>query len=83
MSASITLSEANPPIVALSAFCRAAGISPITSWRFRKRGWLTTVNIAGRQYCTSEAIAEFKRRAEAGEFARKHTVPVRVPGGAA
>ena len=44
----------------------------------RKKGWLTTVNIAGRQYLTDEAIAEFKRRSEAGEFAKKHTVPAKA-----
>jgi len=38
---------------------------------------LETVNIAGRQYITDSAIAEFKRRAQAGEFAKEHKAPVR------
>ena len=64
-----------PPIQSLSQFCRASGISSITAWRFRRRGWLQTTNIAGRQYVTREAVVEFKRRASAGEFAKVHTVP--------
>jgi hypothetical protein len=75
-----------PPIQALQVFCERAGIAPITAWRMRKRGWLQTANIGGRQYVTSEGVAEFKRRAEAGDFAKKHVVPpmrVRsVPGAA-
>jgi hypothetical protein len=42
----------------------------------RKRGWLTgVVNIAGRLYITDEGIAEFQRRAEAGEFAKDVSPP--------
>lgn len=66
------------PIVALHHFCRAAGFTPITAWRMRKKGWLSTINIAGRQYVTAEAIAEFKRRAVAGEFAQDHKTPKRA-----
>ena len=46
-----------------------------TLWRWRKLGWLRTVNIAGRQYVTNEALEEFNRRAAAGEFAREPKVP--------
>lgn len=51
-----------------------AGLSAVTVWRFRKRGWITTINIAGRPYVTAAAAAEFERRATAGEFAQS---PVR------
>jgi len=51
---------------------------PLTAWRFRKRGWLQTVNIAGRQYITSEGIAKFKQRAAAGDFAKEHKTPKRI-----
>jgi predicted site-specific integrase-resolvase len=74
-----------PPIQALQVFCERAGIAPITAWRMRKRGWLPTINIAGRRYVTSEGVAEFKRRAVAGDFSKKHIVPMRVrsvPGSA-
>ena len=49
----------------------------MTAWRWRKRGWLETVNIAGRPYLTDKALAEFLRRAEASEFAKKHKTPNR------
>jgi hypothetical protein len=64
-----------PPFQALQVFCERVGISSVTAWRMRERGWLQTVNISGRQYVTCEAVAEFKRRASAGEFARVHAVP--------
>lgn len=48
-----------------------------TIWRWRRKKWLETTNISGRLYCTEEAIAEFKRRAAAGEFAQNHKVPSR------
>ena len=62
-------------LVALPRWCESIGLSPVTAWRFRKRGWLKTVNIAGRVYLTDEAVHEFTRRAEAGEFARDVKVP--------
>lgn len=48
----------------------------------RRKGWLVTTNICGRLYLTAEAIAEFTRRAEAGEFAKIHVAPKRTKGGA-
>jgi hypothetical protein len=53
--------------------------TPATGWRWRKRGWIPTVNIAGRVYVSRQAIAEFERRAAAGEFAKKHVTPTRSP----
>jgi hypothetical protein len=44
------------PIVSLNKFCQEAGISPITTWRWRRKRWLFTVNIWGRQYVTGEAV---------------------------
>jgi len=67
--------QATPPIQSLQSFIAGMGKKPITGWRWRKNGWLTTINIAGRQYITAEAIAEFKRRAVAGEFTKEHAVP--------
>jgi len=52
----------------------------VTAWRWRKKGWLKTVNIAGRQYLTQESIDEFTRRAVAGEFAQVHKVPAHQRG---
>ena len=44
------------------------GISRCTVYRYRRRGWLTVINIAGRPYITPEAASEFNRRAAAGDF---------------
>jgi hypothetical protein len=59
---------AHPPL-SLDKFMEQSGISPTTCWRHRKRGWLQTIVIANRHYVTREAIAEFNKRAAAGEFA--------------
>jgi hypothetical protein len=53
--------------VALNNWCSRTGVSPITAWRWRKKGWLKTINIAGRQYLTQEGAAEFTERAQRGE----------------
>lgn len=52
-----------------------AHVSPVTAWRWRKRGWLNVVNIAGRLYITRNEIERFTRLAEGGEFAALHPVP--------
>lgn len=57
------------PPLSLDKFIEQSGLSPATCWRYRKRGWLKTVNIAGRHYLTRQAIAEFNERAGRGEFA--------------
>lgn len=68
------------PIVALNLLALQSGISAITLWRWRKKGWLRTCNIAGRQYVRSEDLEEFKRRAAAAEFAQVHKTPsVKAP----
>jgi predicted transcriptional regulator len=35
--------------------------TPATGWRWRKLGWIPTINIAGRVYVSREAIAEFEQ----------------------
>lgn len=59
-------------IIALRKWRADVGISPVTAWRMIRRGWITTFNIAGKPYLTAENAAEFKRRAEAGEFSKPH-----------
>ena len=61
--------NAQPPL-ALDKYLYESGLSPVTAWRYRRKGWLKTINICGRHYITREAIADFNRRAEAGEFAK-------------
>ena len=51
--------------------------TPATGWRWRKRGWIETVNICGRLYISRAVIAEFERRAAAGEFSKVHETPSR------
>ncbi|HEX3856500.1 MAG TPA: hypothetical protein VHY30_04290 [Verrucomicrobiae bacterium] len=69
--------SAPPAVIALNRWLAQVGITEITAWRWRRKGWLNTVNIAGRQYLTQEAIDDFQRRAVAGEFAQEHKVPKR------
>jgi len=62
----------------LRSWAKSIGVNCATVGRFRKRGWLATVNIAGRQFISREADAEFHRRAAAGEFAKEHRCPRRA-----
>ena len=63
--------------MSLRMFTKQAGISDTTAWRWRRNGWLVTVNIAGRPYLTDKALGDFLRRVEAGEFAQQPRVPTR------
>jgi hypothetical protein len=62
-------------LIALSKWVRSVGVTPVTAWRWRRAGWLPTVNICGRVYLTSTTVEEFARRAQAGEFAKVHKTP--------
>ncbi len=53
----------------LGKWVEEQGVARVTAYRWRKRGWLQTITIAGRPYLTHEAIQTFLRRAKAGEFA--------------
>jgi hypothetical protein len=64
-------------LVAYDHWLSELPISPATGWRWRKRGWILTINIAGRVYVSRRDIAEFERRAAAGEFAKQHVTPKR------
>lgn len=70
-----TQSATGRGILALKKFGREAGLSSVTLWRWRKAGWINTVNIAGRPYLTADGLAEFNRRAGAGEFASERKMP--------
>jgi hypothetical protein len=72
--------EALPPI-SLDLFLQQSGFSPTTAWRYRKKGWLRTIVIAGRHYVTREAIAEFNGRAGRGEFTGTIQNPSATQGG--
>jgi hypothetical protein len=63
------------PMMSLNKFIEQTGLSPVTVWRYRKKGMLTTVNICGRQYILRSEIARFNGRAAAGEFAKPPSQP--------
>jgi len=65
------------PPVPLDEFIRQFGVSATTAWRYRKKGWLVTLNISGRHYLSRESIANFLRRAESGEFSKMPRNPGR------
>ena len=75
----IVKSSAGPAraIVSLQQWLADVGVTACTAWRWRKKGWLKTVNICGRQYLSQAAIDEFTQRAAAGEFAQVHKAPRR------
>jgi hypothetical protein len=52
------------------AVARDRGISDVTLWRWQRRGWIKAVNICGKNYICLQSLADFDRRAAAGEFAR-------------
>lgn len=68
-----------PGPIPLHRFGEIKHISSTTLWRFRKRGWIRTVNLGGRPYILPSEAAEFERRAAAGEFAKApHGVAAQV-----
>jgi hypothetical protein len=56
--------------MALDKFIEQTGLSPVTVWRFRKKKFLSTINICGRHYVLRSEIARFNSRALAGEFSK-------------
>jgi hypothetical protein len=68
-------SDPRPALVEFKKFLKDSGISPVSGWRLRKRGWLKTERIGRRLFITGESIEEFIRRARAGEFASTPVVP--------
>jgi hypothetical protein len=77
MKAPTTSSNHTGNLVALNAWLASLGVRPITASRWRRKGWLQTINICGRVYVARETIADFERRAAAGEFSQEHTAPKR------
>jgi len=68
--------DSEPPI-ALDKFIEQSGISAVTVWRYRRAGFLRTLNIYGRHYLTRAEIRRFNERAAAGEFAKQPSRPKR------
>jgi hypothetical protein len=68
-----------PPsdLVAFDHWLSAIPVTSTTGWRWRKRGWIRTVNISGRIYISRQEISRFEKRAAAGEFSKTHATPKR------
>jgi hypothetical protein len=62
-------------LVSYEKWLEEIGKTPATGWRWRKRGWLDVVNIAGRLYLDRSEIARFEAAAAAGKFAKVHPTP--------
>jgi hypothetical protein len=71
MSAAVAPPENPGGLVAFDVWIKSLNKTRATGWRWRKRfPWLKIVNIFGKNYISRTVIAEFERRAAAGEFAR-------------
>ena len=66
-----------------SSWLDELGVTAVTGWRWRQRSWIKTIVIAGRLYISDEAIAEFQKRAQAGEFASLNRAPSQIGGNGA
>ncbi len=76
IQAATSLTDDLPPI-RLERFIEESGLSHVTCWRYRRKGWLRTLNIAGKVFLTRSAVREFNERAANGEFARVVKSPTR------
>jgi len=65
------------PIILFVLFLNSLGVTPPTGWRWRKLGWIKTLNIAGRVYVTRDEIRRFQERAVNGEFSKMHVTPTK------
>jgi hypothetical protein len=72
-----TNERAVSPLVCFNTFLESLGVTSATGWRFRKRGWVQTVNLAGRLYIARSEIERFHQRAASGEFRWSHKTPNR------
>jgi len=58
-------------MISLQLYAEQIGRTPVTLWRWRKRGWLDGVfDIAGKPYISAEGIERFETRAARGEFSQ-------------
>ena len=64
-------------LILFETWLDSIGRVPATGWRWRKMGWIKTLNIAGRVYVSRQEIERFEARAAAGEFRRTHKEPGR------
>jgi hypothetical protein len=70
-TATKTTPEAVAGITSASVYRRQLGVSKTTLWRYRRNGWLKTINVLGKLYITRESIAEFEAMMRRGELAKE------------
>lgn len=63
--------EAVAGITSATVYRRQLGVSKTTLWRYRRNGWLKTINVLGKLYVTRESIAEFEAMMRSGALARE------------
>lgn len=67
--------QTNPELASgvksLSTYRRELGRSKTTMWRYRRNGWLKTINVLGKLYITRESIAEFEAMMRSGKLAKE------------
>jgi hypothetical protein len=68
-------------LILFALWLRSIPLTSTTGWRYRQRGWISTVNLCGRVFVTKDEIARFERRAIAGEFSKVHKTPKRKTEG--
>lgn len=72
MKNAIGSNETRTGLIPFDAWLGELGKTRATGWRWRKiYPWLAVVNVLGRLYITRESVAEFERRAKAGELSRE------------
>jgi hypothetical protein len=64
-------------LTALDRWLKDIDRAPVTGWRWRKLGWIQTINICGRLYVSRDEIKRFEKRAAAGEFSKIPKTPSR------
>jgi hypothetical protein len=64
-------------VISLQKWMEQVGVVLCMAWRWRKKSWLTKINITGRQYLTQAAIEELHRRAVVGDISQIPVVPKR------
>ncbi len=63
------------PLVSFDRFLETIPLSRVTGYRYRMRGAMQCINIAGRWYIEQAEIDRFLQRARAGEFAKAPRCP--------
>ena len=75
MSMNIAIQERPAGVRVFEKWLGQVGVSRTTGWRWRRRRWIKTANIAGKVYVTESEICRFTKRVEAGDFAKQAIVP--------